>query len=154
MNLYLKHGFGRWLVSVDWPFMDELFTCFQKLNVFYELLRYAIDIFSPQRKVKEHRTKKPWITPALEMSIQQRQLAMFGDPEVFQKLRNKVNGLCHSLKASFFANKVKNCDDTASWWKCMKQLAGFPNKKPITSIIISGNKLSSFELANKINWSF
>lgn len=154
VNPYLKHSFGRWLVSVDWSFIYELPTCSQKLNVFYELLRYAIDIFFPQRKVKEHPTDKPWITPELKILIQQRQQAMFSDPEVFKKLRNKVNRLCHSLKASFFANKVKNCDDTASWWKSIKQLAGFPNKKAITSIIISGNEVSSSELATKINQSF
>ena len=42
----------------------------------------------------------------------------------------------------------------ASWWKSIKQLADFPNKKRKTSIIFFGNEVSSSELATKIKQSF
>ena len=130
VNPQLKYSFGRWLVSTDWSFIQELPMCTQKLSAFQTLLSYAVDTFFPLRKIKQHPTDKPWITPELKILIQQRQQAMFKDPLVFKNLRNKINRLCNRLRSSFFASKVENCENTASWWKSIKQLAliGFLGK--------------------------
>ena len=79
---------------------------------------------------------------------------MSKDLPVYKKLRNKVNRLNNSLRSSFFANKVKNCDNVASWWKSIKQLGGLPKKLPVSSVFVSGKEFHSTELATKINESF
>jgi hypothetical protein len=60
---------------------------------------------------------------------------MSKDTPVYEKLRNKVNRLNNSLRSFFFANKVKNCDNVASWWKSIKQLGGLPKKLPVSSFL-------------------
>ena len=104
--------------------------------------------------IKKHPTDKPWITPELKTLIQQRQQAMFKDAPEFKKIRNKVNRLNNSLRSSFFESKVKNCDNATSWWKSIKQLAGFQRRKTLTSAIVSDKEIHSTELATHINQSF
>ena len=150
----MKSCFGRWLTSTDWSFLETLSNCTEKLAAFQSLLNFAIETFFPLRKIKQHPTDRPWITPELKSLIQQRQQAMSKDPPVYKKLRNKVNRLNNSLRSSFFANKVKNCDNVASWWKSIKQLGGLPKKLPVSSVFVSGKEFHSTELATKINESF
>ena len=150
----MKFSFGRWLTSTDWSFLESLSNCTEKLNAFQSLLNFAIETFFPLQKIKQHPTDRPWITPELKTLIQQRQQAMSNEPTVYKKLRNKVNSLNNNLKRSFFTNKVKNCDNAASWWKPIKQLRGFPKKSPIISVVVSGKEIHSTELATKINQSF
>ena len=126
----MKSCFGRWLASTDWSFLETLSNCTEKLAASQSLLNFAIETFFPLRKIKQHPTDRPWITPELKSLIQQRQQAMSKDPPVYKKLRNKVNRLNNSLRSSFFSNKVKNCDNVASWWKSIKQLGGLPKKLP------------------------
>ena len=150
----MKSGFGRWLASTDWSFLETLSNCSEKLTAFQSWLNFAIETFFPLQKIKQHPTGRPWITSELKTLIQQRQQAMFNDPAVYKKLRNKVNRLKNNLKSSFFANKVKNCNNAASWWKSIKQLGGFPKKSPVISVVVSGKEIHSTELATKINQSF
>ena len=45
VNPHLKDSFGRWLVSIDWSFIQDLPTCTQKLSAFQTLLSYAVHTF-------------------------------------------------------------------------------------------------------------
>ena len=134
----MKFCFGRWLASTDWSFIESLPNCSEKLTAFQSLLNFAIETFFPLQKIKQHPTDRPWITPELKNLIQQRQRALYKDTTVYKKLRNKVNRLNNSLRSSFFASKVKNCDNATSWWKSIKQLGGLPKKLPVSSVVVSG----------------
>ena len=79
---------------------------------------------------------------------------MYKNPTAYKKLRNIVSRLNNCLRSSFFANKVKNCDNASFWWKSIKQLAGVPKKLPVSSVFVSGKEIHSTELATKINESF
>ncbi len=127
---HMKDGFGRWLTSTDFTFLEALPSCPEKLNAFQSLLNYAIELFLSLRKSKQHPNDKPWITSELRSLIQQRQQAMDKDPETFRKLRNKVNRLNNRLRSSFVERKVKNCDNAGSWWKSIKLLSGISSKNP------------------------
>ena len=88
----MKVAIGRWLItSTDFTFLEALSSCSEKLDAFQSLLNYAIDLFFPLRKSKQHPNDKPWITLELRSLIQQRQQAMGKDPVAFRKLRNNVN---------------------------------------------------------------
>ena len=102
---YMKVALGRWLTSTDFTFLEALSLCSEKLDAFQSLLSYAIDIFFPLRKSKQHPNDKPWITLELRSLIQQRQEAMDKDPVAFRKLRNNVNRLNNRLRSSFFERK-------------------------------------------------
>ena len=151
---HMKDGFRMWLTSTDFTFLEALPSCPEKLNAFQSLLNYAIELFFPLRKSKQHPNDKPWITSELRSLIQQRQQAMDKDPETFRKLRNKVNRLNNRLRSSFFERKVKNCDDAGSWWKSIKQLSGISSKKSLLSVIEANIEINSIELATRINNKF
>ena len=147
-------GFGRWLTSTDFTFLEALPSRPEKLNAFQSFLNYAIELYFPLRKSKQHPNDKPWITSELRSLIQQRQQAMDKDPETFRKLRNKVNRLNNRLRSSFFERKVKNFDDVGSWWKSIKQLSGISSKKSLLSVIEADTEINSIELATRINNKF
>ena len=151
---YMEVAFGRWLTSTDFTFLEALSSCSEKLDAFQSLLNYAIDLFFPLQKSKQHPNDKPWITLELRSLIQQRQQAMDKDPVAFRKLRNNVNRLNNRLRCSFFEKKVKNCDDASSWWKSLKQLSGSSSKKSVSCVIEADKEIKSTELANTINNRF
>jgi hypothetical protein len=47
----MKSCFGRWLASTDWPFLETLSNCTEKLAAFQSLLNFAIETFFPLRKI-------------------------------------------------------------------------------------------------------
>jgi hypothetical protein len=116
-------------------------NCTEKLNAFNELLCFAIDKFSPLKSYKQHPADKPWITPELKILIEQRQQAISKDTATFKRLRNKVNKLNNRLRSSFFERKVKNCDNSALWWKSINQLAGRSTNRIVSSMIVSGEEI-------------
>lgn len=150
----LKASFGRWVSSTDWSFLEMLPNCTVKLNAFNELLCFAIDKFFPLKSYKQHPTDKPWITPELKILIEQRQQAISKDPVTFKRLRNKVNKLNNRLRSSFFERKVKNCDNSALWWKSINKLAGRSTNGIVSSVIVSGEDIRGTQLATYINKKF
>ena len=76
------------------------------------------------------------------------------DPATFKRLRYKVNKLNNRLRSSFFERKVKNCDNSALWWKSINQLAGRSTNRIVSSMIVSGEEIRGTQLATHINQSF
>ena len=62
---YMKDAFGRWLTSTDFTFLEALPSFSEKLDAFQSLLNYAIDLFFPSGKSKQHPNDEPWITSEL-----------------------------------------------------------------------------------------
>ena len=149
-----KISFGRWISSIDWSFLEMLPNCTEKLNAFNELLCFAIDKFFPLKSYKQHPTDKPWITPELKILIEHRQQAISKDPATFKRLRNKVNKPNNRLRSSFFERKVKNCNNSALWWKSINKLAGRSTNKNVSSMIVSEEEIRGTKLATHINQSF
>ena len=56
---HMKDGFGRWLTATDFTFLEALPSCPEKLNAFQSLLNYAIELFFPLRKSKQHPNDNP-----------------------------------------------------------------------------------------------
>ena len=79
---------------------------------------------------------------------------MSNDPTTFRRLRSKVNKLNNSLGSSFFDKKVRNCDNSALWWKSINRLAGRSINKTVSSMIVSGKEIHGSQLATHINHSF
>jgi hypothetical protein len=61
---HMKDGFGRWLTSTNFTFLEAFPSCPEKLNAFQSLLNYSINSFFPLRKSKQH----PKISPGLPQS--------------------------------------------------------------------------------------
>ena len=48
-------------------------------------------------------------------------------------------------------DQLKSNPNSKKWWDCIKQLAGYPKKRAISSMVLDDEILTGDVLANKIN---
>lgn len=152
---YAKNAFGKWLADINWIDLYRAGSCEHKLNIFQTVISTGLDIFFPSKTVKLHDHDKPWVTPEFKKIIQDRQRAFRqGRSSQYRRLRNLANRESKRLKSTFLKKKLdelKVNPDAKKWWQCIKQLAGFPKSKILSSFVVNDQVLLGKELADKIN---
>ncbi|XP_028411930.1 uncharacterized protein LOC114534656 [Dendronephthya gigantea] len=145
------------LDSVNWTPLIRRNSCDDQLDLFQSVVHGALNSCIPMRTVKLHPNDKPWITPAIEESINKRQQAWLNnDLPKFNVYRNKVIKLCKSARRKFYYDKINHMHESnpKKWWDGIKPLSGMSNPPPFNSLAINGTVLRDFELATVINESF
>ena len=72
----------------------------------------------------------------------------------YNYLRNLANRKRKQLRSNYLDRKMdqlKSNPNPKKWWDCIKQLAGYPKKKAISSMVLDDEILTGDVLANKIN---
>ena len=91
--------FGQWLCDHDWSEVSSAESVTDKCSEFYSTLHQVIEIYFPQRTVKQYSHDKAWITPYIKMLVTRRQRA-FHDGKTSLWRYNMCIVFAKSLKSS------------------------------------------------------
>ena len=120
-----------------------------------KVINTGLDCFFPCKSIKLHANDKPWVTPEFKELIKDRQKAYHdGKTQKYNYLRNLANRKRKQLRSNYLDRKVdhlKSNPNPKKWWDFIKQLAGYPKKSAILSMVLDNEILTGDVLANKIN---
>ena len=150
-----KTAFGKWLAEYNWSTLYRTVTCEDKLDIFMKVINTGLDCFFPCKSIKLHANDKPWVTPEFKELIKDRQKAYHdGKTQKYNYLRNLANRKRKQLRSNYLDRKMdqlKSNPNPKKWWDCIKQLAGYPKKRAISSMVLDDEILTGDVLVNKIN---
>ena len=135
--------------------MYRTVSCKDKLDIFTKVIITGLDCFFPIKIIKLHANDKPWVTPEFKEIIKDRQKAYHdGNIQKYNYLRSLANRKRKQLRSSYLDKKMeqlKSNPNPQKWWDCIKQFAGYPKRKTISSMVLDNEIVVGNVLANKIN---
>ena len=95
------------------------------------------------------------MTPEFKEIIKDRQKVYHdGKIQKYNYLRNLANRERKQLRSNYLDKKMdqlKSNPNLQKWWDCVKQLAGYPKRRAISSMVLDHEIVTGDALTNKIN---
>ena len=111
----------------------------------------GLNCFFPCKSIKLHANDKPWVTPEFKEIIKDRQKAYHdGKIQKYYYLRNLANRKRKQLRSNYLDKKMdqlKSNPNLQKWWDCIKQLAGDPKRRAISSMVLDNEIVTGDSLA-------
>ena len=127
----------------------------EKLDIFINTLKDAVDMFLPIEKTYVYASDKPWITGKIKSFIAKcRKLLKFGkDSPAYKEARNAVQKECENCKKCFYDRKVAKLKQTnvRRWWKEIKGFTGLRCSESWVHQMLGAQLESTELLANSFN---
>ena len=98
-----------------------------------ETIQSQLDTHLPTKRIRLHKSDRPWVTAEVKTLIHRRQVAFAGKHLVlWRHLRNKTSRAIASAKHYYYNTRVRNlkAKDPASWYRKIKLITHGPQDQP------------------------